>query len=69
MDVLELKQNRLVPRREDAKPKTVDEIRDELSKERLETELSLQEDIIKHFGLVLNVYTKKQRKTPLDLMK
>ncbi|KAK2702923.1 eukaryotic translation initiation factor 4 gamma 1-like [Artemia franciscana] len=47
MDVLDLKQNRWVPRREGEKPKTIDEIRGELEKERLEKELSLQEDIIK----------------------
>ncbi|KAK2728100.1 hypothetical protein QYM36_008546, partial [Artemia franciscana] len=48
MDVLDLKQNRWVPRREGEKPKTIDEIRGELEKERLEKELlSLEEDIIK----------------------
>ncbi|XP_065567683.1 eukaryotic translation initiation factor 4 gamma 1-like isoform X1 [Artemia franciscana] len=47
MDVLELKQNRWVPRREEEKPKTIDEICGELEKERLEKELSLQEDMIK----------------------
>ncbi|KAK2702689.1 hypothetical protein QYM36_018706, partial [Artemia franciscana] len=47
MDVLDLKQNRWVPRREGEKPKKIDEIRGELEKERLEKELSVQEDIIK----------------------
>ncbi|XP_065583286.1 eukaryotic translation initiation factor 4 gamma 3-like isoform X1 [Artemia franciscana] len=45
MDVLDLKQNRWVPRREREKPKT--EILGELEKGRLEKALSLQEDIIK----------------------
>ncbi|KAK2716373.1 hypothetical protein QYM36_010810 [Artemia franciscana] len=44
IDVLDMKQNRWVPRREGDKPKTIAEIRDEMQKEEVEKELYLQED-------------------------